>query len=130
MIYLGTKTKSESVADLRPTGLDNASVTIQSGHSTVTLKSGGPGSKWRLGFDKDFSGTISGLNYRSPLINHRARINEKHRADQAMASMEMEMLGMLGRIHVELKGFCCCKKCYFNRLKFFSNYWFCSYNNG
>uniref|UniRef100_A0AC35FLQ6 FAM65 N-terminal domain-containing protein n=1 Tax=Panagrolaimus sp. PS1159 TaxID=55785 RepID=A0AC35FLQ6_9BILA len=99
----GTKTKSESVADLRPTGLDNASVTIQSGHSTVTLKSGGPGSKWRLGFDKDFSGTISGLNYRSPLINHRARINEKHKADQAMASMEMEMLGMLGRIHVELK---------------------------
>lgn len=87
---------------MRPTGLDNASVTIQSGHSTVTLKTSN--NKWRLGLDKDFSGTISGLNYRSPLINHRARINEKHKADQAMAAMEMDMIGMLGRIHVEVKG--------------------------
>lgn len=89
---------------MRPTGLDNASVTIQSGHSTITLKSSGSINKWRHGLDKDFTGTISGLNYRSPLINHRARLNEKHKADQAMASMEMEMIGMLGRLHVELKG--------------------------
>ena len=74
-------------------------MTIQNGHSTVTLKAS---SKWKL--DKELSGTISGLNYRSPLINHRARLHEKQKADQAMAAMEMEMIGMLGRIHVELKG--------------------------
>uniref|UniRef100_A0A7E4UT25 PL48 domain-containing protein n=1 Tax=Panagrellus redivivus TaxID=6233 RepID=A0A7E4UT25_PANRE len=93
------KAKSESVADLRPTGLDNGSATIESGHSTVTLKNS---NKWRLN-EQDVNGTISGLNHHSPLINHRARVQQRQKADQAMANMEMEMIGMLGRIHVEVK---------------------------
>uniref|UniRef100_A0AC34RIF0 FAM65 N-terminal domain-containing protein n=1 Tax=Panagrolaimus sp. JU765 TaxID=591449 RepID=A0AC34RIF0_9BILA len=91
--FSGSKpNKSESLGDLRPIGQEKR--TIQAGNSTITLKYKG---------NLDHTETISGLTYQSPLINHRAKIFEKKRADQAMAEIRMEMMGMLGRISIELK---------------------------
>uniref|UniRef100_A0A914DVX6 FAM65 N-terminal domain-containing protein n=1 Tax=Acrobeloides nanus TaxID=290746 RepID=A0A914DVX6_9BILA len=84
--YKGTKAKSGSVADLRPNGHLTNNPTTYNCNTISTSTS-----------------AISGLNYRSPLINHRGRLKEKAKVDEAMSALECEMFGMMGRLHFEVK---------------------------